>query len=156
MTSWNLKVYYRGHNSLLVVNFQIHMALMMEAARTSETSVDILLRSRQYMPQDSELHTRRRVNLKSPTWIQFTTLCPIFPLILFFNTSINPHWNFNGQCWRLRMYRKDTHFSLSTWLTVVVGGWMTWPSDAAQTYCATFRVNWLYRPSTRSSIQRPE
>jgi hypothetical protein len=37
---------------------------MMEAARTSETSVDIQLRTRQYIPEDSELHTRRRENLK--------------------------------------------------------------------------------------------
>jgi hypothetical protein len=37
----------------------------MEAARTSETSVDIQLRTRQYIPQDYELHTRRRENLKS-------------------------------------------------------------------------------------------
>jgi hypothetical protein len=29
--------------------------LMMEAARTSETSVDIQLRTRQYIPEDSEL-----------------------------------------------------------------------------------------------------
>jgi hypothetical protein len=38
---------------------------MMEAARTSETSVDIKLRTRQYIPEDSELHTRRRENLKN-------------------------------------------------------------------------------------------
>jgi hypothetical protein len=30
------------------------IALMMEAARTSETSVDIQLRTRQYIPEDSE------------------------------------------------------------------------------------------------------
>jgi hypothetical protein len=33
-------------------------ALMMEAARTSETSVDIQLRTRQYIPEDSELQAR--------------------------------------------------------------------------------------------------
>jgi hypothetical protein len=38
---------------------------MMEVARTSETSVDIQLRTRQYIPEYSELHTRRRENLKS-------------------------------------------------------------------------------------------
>jgi hypothetical protein len=38
---------------------------MMEAAHTSETSVDIQLRTRQYIPEDSELHTRRRENLKT-------------------------------------------------------------------------------------------
>jgi len=43
------------------------IALMMEAARTSETSVDIQLRTWQYIPEDSELHTRRRENLKSHT-----------------------------------------------------------------------------------------
>jgi hypothetical protein len=37
----------------------------MEAARTSETSVDSYF-TRQYIPEDkSELHTRRRENLKS-------------------------------------------------------------------------------------------
>jgi hypothetical protein len=32
------------------------VALMMEAARTSVTSVDIQLRTRQYIPEDSELN----------------------------------------------------------------------------------------------------
>jgi hypothetical protein len=39
---------------------------MTEAARTSETSADIKLRTRQYIPEDSySLHTRSRENLKS-------------------------------------------------------------------------------------------
>jgi hypothetical protein len=37
-------------------------AQMMEAARTSETSVDIQFRTRQYIPEDPELHTSRREN----------------------------------------------------------------------------------------------
>jgi hypothetical protein len=41
------------------------IVLMMEAAHTSETSVDIKLRTRQYIPEDSELHTRHREKLKS-------------------------------------------------------------------------------------------
>jgi hypothetical protein len=41
----------------------------MEAAHISETSVDIQLSTRQYIPEDSELHTRRRENLKSHTVI---------------------------------------------------------------------------------------
>jgi hypothetical protein len=41
------------------------IALMMEAARTSETSVVIQLRTWQYISEDSEVHTRRRENLKS-------------------------------------------------------------------------------------------
>jgi hypothetical protein len=40
-------------------------SIVREAARTSETSVDIQLSARQYTPEDSELHTRRRENLKS-------------------------------------------------------------------------------------------
>jgi hypothetical protein len=40
-------------------------AMMMKAARTSETSVDNYF-TRQYIPEDkSELHNRRRENLKS-------------------------------------------------------------------------------------------
>jgi hypothetical protein len=41
------------------------IALMMQAARTSQTSFDIQLRTWQYILKDSELHTRRRENLKS-------------------------------------------------------------------------------------------
>jgi hypothetical protein len=41
----------------------------MEAVRTSETSVDIELRTRQYIPEDSDLHTRRRENLKSHMFV---------------------------------------------------------------------------------------
>jgi hypothetical protein len=37
---------------------------MMEAACTSETSVDICLTTWQYIPEDSELHTRHHENLK--------------------------------------------------------------------------------------------
>jgi hypothetical protein len=36
---------------------KLRTALMMEAARTSETSVDIQLRTRQGIPEDSELLT---------------------------------------------------------------------------------------------------
>jgi hypothetical protein len=41
------------------------IALMMETARISETSVDIYLTTRQHIPEDSKLHTRRLKNLKS-------------------------------------------------------------------------------------------
>jgi hypothetical protein len=41
------------------------IALMMEAACTSEMSVDIQLRTRQYIPEDSEPHARRHENFKS-------------------------------------------------------------------------------------------
>jgi hypothetical protein len=38
--------------------------LMMEAASTSETSVNFYQTTRRYNPEDSDLHTRRRENLK--------------------------------------------------------------------------------------------
>jgi hypothetical protein len=39
--------------------------LMMEAVRTSETSVNFDVTTRRYIPENSKLHTRRRENLKS-------------------------------------------------------------------------------------------
>jgi hypothetical protein len=41
------------------------IALMMEAARTSETSVNFYQTTRRYNPEDSHLRTHRRENLKS-------------------------------------------------------------------------------------------
>jgi hypothetical protein len=40
-------------------------ALMMEAARTSETLVNLCQTTRRYNPEDSHLRTHRRENLKS-------------------------------------------------------------------------------------------
>jgi hypothetical protein len=48
--------------------------LIMEEVRTSETLVNINLTARQYMPEDSKLHTRRRENLKSHTLIMFRVI----------------------------------------------------------------------------------
>jgi hypothetical protein len=41
------------------------VALMMEAARTSETLVNFYQTTRRYNPEDSNLRTHRRENLKS-------------------------------------------------------------------------------------------
>jgi hypothetical protein len=41
------------------------IALMMEAARTSETLVNVYQTTRCYNPEDSHLRTHRRENLKS-------------------------------------------------------------------------------------------
>jgi hypothetical protein len=41
------------------------IALMMEAVRTSEKSVNFNVTTRHYISEDSKLHTRRRENLKS-------------------------------------------------------------------------------------------
>jgi hypothetical protein len=41
------------------------IALMMEAARTSETLVNFYQTTRRYNPEDSHLRTHRRENLKS-------------------------------------------------------------------------------------------
>jgi hypothetical protein len=56
-----------------------HSSLMMEAARTSETSVDNYF-TRQYIPEDnSELHTRRREDSKSHV---YSCVCTAVPLII--------------------------------------------------------------------------
>jgi hypothetical protein len=41
------------------------IALMMEAASSSETSVNFYRTTRCYNPEDSHIHARRRENLKS-------------------------------------------------------------------------------------------
>jgi hypothetical protein len=65
---------------------------MMEAARTSETSVDNYF-TRQYIPEDnSELHTRRRENLKSHILILFSILCPGFPTYIVPSGFPNKIW----------------------------------------------------------------
>jgi hypothetical protein len=43
----------------------LHIALMMEAASTFETSVNFYKITRRIIPEDSRLQTRRRENLKS-------------------------------------------------------------------------------------------
>jgi hypothetical protein len=53
--------------NILPCKIIVDSSLMMEAVRTSETSVDNNF-TRQYIPKDnSEHHTRRRENLKSHT-----------------------------------------------------------------------------------------
>jgi hypothetical protein len=41
------------------------MRAMMEAVRTTETTVNFNVTTRRYIPEDSKLHTRRRENQKS-------------------------------------------------------------------------------------------
>jgi hypothetical protein len=55
---------YTFYNGNLTVQEDI-IALMMEAARTSETLVNFYQTTRRYNPEDSHLHTCRRENLKS-------------------------------------------------------------------------------------------
>jgi hypothetical protein len=57
-----------GVSEVLTSSF---ITLMMEAVLISETSVNFKVTTRRYIPEDSELHTRRRENLKSHTFILF-------------------------------------------------------------------------------------
>jgi hypothetical protein len=50
------------------------IALMMEAARTSETLVNFYQTTRRYDPEDSHLRTHRRDNLKSYLEISYYRL----------------------------------------------------------------------------------
>jgi hypothetical protein len=59
----------------------IMRALMVDAARTSETSVYITLRTRQYIPEDSELQTCCRLQLSScgHIYVYKLSLCVVKP-----------------------------------------------------------------------------
>jgi hypothetical protein len=54
----------------------ILIALMMEAASTSETSANFYQTTRRNIPEDSYLHTRRRENLKSHLGLLRSSLDP--------------------------------------------------------------------------------
>jgi hypothetical protein len=66
-------IYYRVLKSMSTDVSEVRaasIALMMEVARTSQTSVDVDLRTCKYIPEDCELHTHRRENLKSHNFNQ--------------------------------------------------------------------------------------
>jgi hypothetical protein len=63
MEVWSLLTYVSEVRTASIIRAII--ALMMEAARTSETSVNFNVTTRRYIPKDSKLHTCCRENLKS-------------------------------------------------------------------------------------------
>jgi hypothetical protein len=61
---------------------------MMEAARTSETLVNFYQTTRCYNPEDSNLHTHRRENLKSnPIYLYFFENIAVCSLVYLMNLS---------------------------------------------------------------------
>jgi hypothetical protein len=60
------------------------IALMMEAARISETSVNFNVTTWRYIQEDSKCHTRRRENLKSHNSLLVSRSLFRFPLNLLF------------------------------------------------------------------------
>jgi hypothetical protein len=62
------------------------IALMMEAARTSETLVNFYQNTRCYNPEDSNLHTHRRENLKSYK-IRVKVQMDVTPILYTFSTD---------------------------------------------------------------------
>jgi hypothetical protein len=75
--------------------FRGAIAMMMEAASISKTSVNFYQTTRRSNPEDSHLLTRRRENLKSYVFIIFPTrntgLCPPPPNLPLFDNS-NTIW----------------------------------------------------------------
>jgi hypothetical protein len=69
------------------------IALMMEAARTSETLVNFYQTTRRYNPEDSDLRTHRRQNLKSYLLYSFNPTYPVEVMIA------GPNWR-NSAPWR--------------------------------------------------------
>jgi hypothetical protein len=57
--------YKSGFCGLHLLDISLTIALMMEAATTSETSVNFYQTTRRNNTEDCHLHTRRRENLKS-------------------------------------------------------------------------------------------
>jgi hypothetical protein len=51
---------------------------MMEAVRTSETSVKFNMTTRSYIPEKTKLHTRRREDLKSHCLMLFNKLITVY------------------------------------------------------------------------------
>jgi hypothetical protein len=64
------------------------IAPMMEAARTSETLVNFYQTTRRYNPEDSNLHTHRRENLKVLTAVAV----PPTPQFTVRGWSYKPRW----------------------------------------------------------------
>jgi hypothetical protein len=73
---------------------------MMEAVRSSETSVNFNVTTRRYISEDSKLHVRRRYNLKSHTvnlYVEATLRCtrPFIDLMMEAVRSSETSVNFN-------------------------------------------------------------
>jgi hypothetical protein len=59
---------YQHFRGASIIRAAIIIVLMMKAARTSETLVNFYQTTLRYNPEDSNLHTHRRENLKSYNW----------------------------------------------------------------------------------------
>jgi hypothetical protein len=65
----------RDLSEILGIDGRMIFALMIEAARTSETLVNFYQTTRRYNPEDSHLRTHRRENLKSYLILKWTVCC---------------------------------------------------------------------------------
>jgi hypothetical protein len=125
-----------------VVHAASIIALMMEAARTSETSADIQLRTQQYIPDDSELPTRHPENLKSHNVI-VNTVNNIFSVL----ANILALYEIQGPHKLLDDFVRSSSFSNKT-VPHHIGIWVS-----GSTSMETYQVNGLvvHQPQTTSS-----
>jgi hypothetical protein len=57
---------------VILYMLRLRRRAMMEAVRTSETSINFNMTTRRYIPEDSKLHTRHRENLKFHMFFRWT------------------------------------------------------------------------------------
>jgi hypothetical protein len=94
------------------------IALMMEAARTSEKSVDMPLRTRQYIPEDSELRIQPwllivliRIILVSQSYRRVITIHFLQSIIIFLNVSHYVRLAISALNYFIVAYFNQLHFS---------------------------------------------
>jgi hypothetical protein len=78
----------------VVAPCSLAIALMMEAARTSETLVNFYHTIRRYNLEDNHLRTHRRENLISYLWSGLLALCPNILAFLYGIRLAKSNWHY--------------------------------------------------------------
>jgi hypothetical protein len=106
--SFTLRPFYPLKRAPVLLRFPWGLALMMEAARTSETLVKFYQTTRRYNPEDGHLHTRRRENLTYSSLRVFWPKCCMHfssPHACYMPRPSNPPWfnHLNNIYWKVQI-----------------------------------------------------